>query len=89
MISPAVGTQAALKRKEPSARPTGSSTIRLHCLIARAKRVVSPHGDSARRPHHDMLAEHHVGLGKALKKAIIDHGLRTFRRLFTGLEDRH
>jgi hypothetical protein len=26
-----------LEKKEPSACPTGSSTIRLHCLIVRAK----------------------------------------------------
>jgi hypothetical protein len=36
-ISPAVGTDAALKKGGLSARPAGNSTTRLHCFPARAK----------------------------------------------------
>jgi hypothetical protein len=35
--SPAVDINAAFEKQGPSARPAGSSTMRLHCLLACAK----------------------------------------------------
>jgi hypothetical protein len=36
-----------------------------------------------------VLAEHYVGLGKALEQSVVDHGLGACRRLFRWLKDRH
>ena len=46
-------------------------------------------GDRARWSDHDMLAKDHIRLRKALEKPVVDHGLRAFRRLLSGLKDRH
>src|SRR4051794_2636700 len=60
----------------------------LQAICCRRDGACAP-GYSARWSHHDVLAEHHVWLGKALKKAILDHRLRAFGGLFSGLEDCH
>jgi hypothetical protein len=46
-------------------------------------------GDGSGRTNHDMLAEYDDRFGEALEEAIVDHGLRAFRRLFSWLEDWH
>ena len=45
--------------------------------------------DGPGRSDHHVLAEHDIGLGKAVKETVIDHRLSAFPRLLRRLEHRH
>ena len=46
-------------------------------------------GDVPGAPDHQVLPQHHVGLGESLEEVVVDHGARALRRLLAGLEDHH
>src|SRR6478736_5916648 len=48
-----------------------------------------PPGNGPGRSYHYVLAKDYIGFRETLKKSGIDHRLRTFRRFFPWLEDRH
>ena len=60
------------------------------CRLSAAE-VIGPAlpGDGAGRPDHDVLAQHDIGLGKAVEQAVVDHRPRALRSLLARLEDRH
>jgi hypothetical protein len=53
-------------------------------VIAPARPATVPEG-----AHHDVLAENHIRLREALEQPVVDHGLRSLRRLLAGLKDCH
>jgi hypothetical protein len=62
--TPAVGTHAALKKEEPSARPARGSSTRLHCLPVGAK------GKDHQFRRIGMVLDHAFGLFAAVQKSV-------------------
>ena len=74
---------AGLRHRAVRAAPEQAD---LQAVRRRRDRPGAP-GDGARRSDHDMLAQHDVGLGKALDETVVDHCPRALRRFFAGLEN--